>query len=124
MQGQANDWLTSNKIPQKLRLTMTDAELCLWQRLRHQQMGVKFRRQHPFENFVLDFVCLSEKLAIELDGGQHVELVANDAVRTALLEKAGFRVLRFWNNQVLTEMDAVLELIWLNLHPSPSQPPP
>lgn len=124
MLGQSNRWLRDQTVPQALRRRMTDAERLLWRHLRGQQMNRKFRRQHAFENFVLDFVCLDAKLVIELDGGQHAEQAIEDAARTAVLEKAGFRVLRFWNDQVLCETEAVLEAIWTALHPSPSQPPP
>jgi very-short-patch-repair endonuclease len=77
---------------------MTDAERKLWHRLRGNQLGLKFRRQHPFENYVLDFICLSAKLIVEVDGGQHQDQAEHDAQRTIVFEKAGFRVLRFWNN--------------------------
>ena len=84
---------------------MTDAERQLWLALRGKQMaGYKFRRQHPFDDFILDFVCLDKKLVIEVDGGQHSEQIEANAVRTDKLAKAGFRVLRFWNNEVLREL--------------------
>jgi very-short-patch-repair endonuclease len=101
---------------------MTDAERRLWLALRGTQMhGLKFRRQHPFENYILDFVCLEAKVVIEVDGGQHAEQSAADERRTVLLHQAGFRVLRFWNSQVLDEFDAVRQKIWdeLSTHPSP-----
>ncbi|GIX29175.1 endonuclease domain-containing protein [Pelomicrobium sp. G1] len=103
---------------------MTDAERKLWHRIRREQLGVKFRRQHPFENYILDFVCLEQKLIVEVDGSQHAQALAQDAARTAALEAAGFRVLRFWNNEVLQETEAVLERILQALHPSPSCPSP
>ncbi len=86
--------------------------------------GLKFRRQHPFENHVLDFACLEKKIIIELDGGQHLETSAKDLIRTRTLEKAGFRVLRFWNHEVLQHSEAVAEKIWqvisgTNTHPHP-----
>jgi very-short-patch-repair endonuclease len=104
---------------------MTDAERKLWHRLRANQLGLKFRRQHPFENYIVDFVCLPAKLIVEVDGGQHQDHAGQDAQRTVILEKAGFRVLRFWNNQVLAEIDSVVEAIKLSLetHPHPSLPP-
>ena len=104
---------------------MTDAERRLWQRLRGNQLGVKFRRQHPFENYILDFVCLPLALIVEVDGGQHTEQAEYDSKRTALLEAAGFRVQRFWNNQVLNELDAVVEVIraTIETHPHPNLPP-
>ena len=77
---------------------MTDAERLLWQAFRNKQInGVKFRRQHPFDDFILDFVCLEKKLVIEVDGGQHSDCQVLDRTRTEKLEKAGFHGLRFWN---------------------------
>jgi very-short-patch-repair endonuclease len=120
MKGQTNSFVLDNRLQRALRHNMTEAEKALWQRLRGKQLsGYKFRRQHPFGDFVLDFVCLEAKLVIEVDGGQHVESNA-DLVRDAALESAGFRVLRFWNNQVLGELDAVVEKVWAELgNPSP-----
>ena len=90
---------------------MTDAEIRLWQRLRGRQIaGCKFRRQHPFLDYVLDFVCLERRLVVEVDGGQHLDN-QRDQVRDKRLLEAGFEVLRFWNNQVLEETDAVAEVI-------------
>lgn len=90
----------------------------LWYRLRDRQIeGYKFRRQHPVMHYVLDFACDEAKLGIELDGGQHV-LTQNqqlDAERTQELAKLGWSVLRFWNNEVVENMDGVLEVIRLNL---------
>ena len=106
---------------------MTDAEKLLWHRLRGCQIkNYKFRRQHPFNDYVLDFVCLEAKLIVEVDGGQHNES-AKDLLRDQVLAKARFRVMRFWNNQVLTELDAVVEEIWSELEkttPPPSPPSP
>ena len=84
--------------------------------------GLKFRRQHPFEDCILDFVCLEAKIVIEVDGGHHAEQSAADQQRTQLLQQAGFRVLRFWNNQVLNEFDAVRQKIWDELSANPSPP--
>jgi len=131
MNGQTNHSIIGNQFQRKLRNTMTDAEIRLWQRLRGRQIaGCKFRRQHPFLDYVLDFVCLERRLIVELDGGQHLES-ERDHVRDGRLKEAGFEVLRFWNNQVLQEMDAVVEVIFAALQregpvatPSPSRPPP
>ena len=127
VKGQTNHFVLKNKLQRSLRSNMTDAERLLWKRLRGCQIqGFKFRRQHPFGDFILDFVCLERKLAIEIDGGQHNES-AQDQIRDQALENAGFRVVRFWNNQVLNELDAVVEAIWLELgrlNPHPSNPPP
>lgn len=89
---------------------MTAAETHLWQRLRaHQVCGKKFRRQHPVGKFILDFACIEAKLAIEVDGSQHFELQHQDHQRTACLEAQGWKVLRFWNNDVLQNVEGVLE---------------
>jgi lysyl-tRNA synthetase class 2 len=77
--------------------------------------GLKFRRQHPFGDSVLDFVCLERKLVIEVDGGQHSEQAAADIDRTRSLEQAGFRVLRFWNDDILKKLDEVGEKTWATL---------
>jgi len=108
-----------------LRKTQTDAEQKLWYHLRaHRFMGKKFKRQKPIGRYVVDFVCLEEKLIIELDGGQHADHVDYDQVRDAWLENEGYTVLRFWNNELMNEMEAVLERIWFALSPSPSPPAP
>ena len=131
MKGQTSRSIIDRKLPRKLRKTMTDAELRLWQRLRDRQIaGCRFRRQHPFLDFVLDFVCLERRLIVEVDGGQHLEN-ERDQARDRRLREAGFQVLRFWNNQVLQEIDAVAEMILAALErdssartPSPPQPSP
>ena len=97
-----------------LRRTMTDAEQLLWHCLRRKQLGgFRFRRQHPFERFVLDFYCCEVKLAIELDGGQHNEPEAQvrDKVRSELLACNGIEVVRFWNNEVFANIEGVLQRI-------------
>ena len=126
MKGQTNKKILGNRLQRVLRGNMTDAEQQLWKHLRRGQLdGFKFRRQHPFGDYILDFVCLEARLIIEVDGGQHVANEIEDAKRTAVLNKAGFRVLRFWNHEVMGGLDKVLDAIWNALHaPSPSQPPP
>jgi adenine-specific DNA-methyltransferase len=95
---------------------MTEAERKLWLRLRDwRAAGYHFRRQAPLGSFIADFACVHARLVVELDGGQHMEQVAEDSMRTAYLAEHGFRVLRFWNYQVFTELDAVLDTIWLAL---------
>ncbi|MDD2915662.1 MAG: endonuclease domain-containing protein [Gallionella sp.] len=95
-----------------LRSNLTDAEQKLWYHLRaHRFMGRKFKRQKPMGRYVVDFVCLEEKLIIELDGGQHSESVEYDQVRDSWLRSEGYTVLRFWNNELLNEMEGVLERI-------------
>ena len=91
---------------------MTDAEKHLWRYLRHEQIeGCKFRRQTPIDSYIVDFVSFDVMLIIELDGGQHAENVEADQQRTQFLNSRGFKVIRFWNNQVLQETKAVLEVI-------------
>jgi very-short-patch-repair endonuclease len=103
---------------------MTDAEHLLWGCLRRKQLcGFRFRRQHPVERFVLDFYCCEAKLAIELDGGQHNEPEARfrDKERTACLERQGIKVIRFWNSEVLNNLEGALARIYSALlHPSAS----
>jgi very-short-patch-repair endonuclease len=95
---------------------MTAAEQAMWYVLKGRQIsGLKFRRQHPFGDYILDFVCLESKLVIEVDGGQHSDNKEYDAIRTDVLQQAGLKVLRFWNNEVLLEIEAVKEKIWLTL---------
>jgi len=94
----------------ELRQGGTDAEQKLWQRLRAAQLsGLKFRRQHPFPPYIVDFYCDAKKLVVELDGSQHNDEV--DRVRTSFLESQGLKVLRYWDNEVLQQVDAVLEAI-------------
>ena len=98
----------------KLRREQTDAERMLWSRLRNRWLdGVKFRRQQPIGPYVVDFVSFSRKLVIELDGSQHAETEPKkrDDARTRWLTERGYRVLRFWNNEVLVSTDSVLEMI-------------
>ena len=95
-----------------LRREMTTAETALWLRLNRQQIeGFKFRRQAPIGPYVVDFVCLDEMLVIEVDGGQHDSRKARDEARTVALGMRGYRVLRFWNNEVLGNIEGVLEVI-------------
>ena len=131
MKGQTNRSIIHNHVQRKLRNNMTDAEIHLWQRLRGRQLaGCKFRRQHPFLNYVLDFVCLEMRLVVEVDGGQHLD-DEGDKERDKCLQEAGFLVLRFWNNEVLRDIDTVAAVIWSALQrdsqmatPSPPQPSP
>ena len=93
-----------------LRQVSTPPEIKLWEQLRNRRfLGLKFRRQYPVGPYVVDFVCLSQKLIIELDGGQHAEQLVYDGHRTRYLERFGFKVLRFWNNDVLMRFETVLE---------------
>lgn len=97
-----------------LRKNPTEVEKKLWSKLRSRQLqGLKFRRQQTIGPYVVDFINLEEKVIIELDGGQHNEEknINKDLVRTAFLEKEGFKVLRFWNNEVNNNLDGVLSTI-------------
>jgi len=99
----------------ELRGHMTDAELLMWRLLRGRRFcGLKFRRQHPVGNYILDFYCREVSLAIELDGGGHNDEGAReyDEERTRFLNEAGIRVLRFWNHDVLMNTETVLEAIY------------
>ena len=115
-----------------LRKKATEPERVLWRHLRNRNFaGYKFRRQHPFDGYVLDFYCPSAKLAIELDGGGHNYPAdqTRDRTRSEFLARHGLVVLRFWNHQVGQELDSVLRAIWLALNerqknnPSPSSSP-
>ena len=108
-----------------LRETPTDAEALLWSHLRDRRLADhKFRRQRPIGPYFADFACLEARLIVELDGGQHVEAAVYDESRTRFIEAQGYRVLRFWNHEVLTQTDAVRERILQALqedspHPNP-----
>ena len=106
---------------------MTAAEQKLWQNLRNRQLsGFKFRRQHPIGPYIVDFVCLEKKLIIEVDGGQHASDMSADISRGDYLMKQGYRILRFWNHEVLKDTNSVLEWILKDLNektPSPQSSP-
>ena len=105
-----------------MRTLPTDAEATMWRQLRaHRFAGHKFKRQQPLGNYIVDFVCFEAGVIVEVDGGQHNESGA-DAVRDAWLLSRGYRVLRFWNNDVLGNLDGVLTRILEALAPSPSVP--
>ena len=91
---------------------MTDAERLMWSKLRDRRLvGVKFKRQKPIAGYVVDFVALDIKLIVEVDGGQHAERSESDARRTKVLEEAGYHVVRFWNHDVLGNIDGVLQAL-------------
>jgi very-short-patch-repair endonuclease len=97
---------------QQLRRRMTGLERKLWQRLRRKQVnGLRFRRQHPIDRFIVDFYCPEHRLVIEIDGAVHTTQVEYDEVRTEWLEARGYRVLRFTNQEVRHRLDNVLEAI-------------
>ncbi|HLE24519.1 MAG TPA: endonuclease domain-containing protein [Thermodesulfobacteriota bacterium] len=94
------------------RKNPTEAERKLWQHFRLRQLGgYKFRMQQPLGPYIVDFVCLEKKLILEVDGGQHSEQLSYDTERSTWLEAQGFRVLRFWNNEVLKEIEVVKQVI-------------
>lgn len=108
-----------------LRREMTDAERLLWYHLRDRRLsGFKFRRQMVLEHYIVDFCCVEAKLVVEADGSQHGVRIVSDERRTAILESMGYRILRFWNHEILNETAAVLERIHDELivspHPNPS----
>ena len=106
-----------------LRQNATDAERRLWSHLRNRQLdGHKFRRQVPLGPYIADFACLSERLIVEVDGGQHAWQATTDAARTPWLEAEGYRVLRFWNSEVLGNLEGVLQTIRHTLPPTPTLP--
>ena len=110
--------LMLKRFQKSLRINQTDAENRLWFHLRSRKFhGWKFRRQHILQGYIVDFVCLERKLVIELDGGQHADQEIYDNRRTQVLEKDGFKVIRFWNNDVLTNLEGVLETILNTPHP-------
>ena len=95
-----------------LRNHPTEAESLLWQHLRRSQiLGRKFRRQEPIGPYIVDFLCFDPMLVIEIDGSQHTGLIAYDAERSSFLERRGFKVIRFWNHEVLAQTNRVREAI-------------
>ncbi len=110
-------------LAKNLRKRSTDVERLLWSRLRAKRFDdLKFRRQHPIGRYIADFVCLERKLIIELDGGQHAlpDEIDKDQQRTAWLESEGYTIIRFWDNDVLTNINGVLEIIKKMIHISTS----
>src|SRR5512143_1668684 len=96
----------------ELRQPQTPAEQKLWSRLRNHQLdGLKFRRQHPIDKFIIDFYCAEAKLCIEVDGDSHAEQVEYDEARTAYLNELGYTVIRFTNREVFAQCAAVLQAI-------------
>ena len=101
----------SVRTARRLRADQTMAEAALWKRVRNRQLsGFKFVRQEPLEGFVCDFVCRERMLIVELDGGQH-NGSTSDRIRDAKLEARGYRVIRFWNNDVLGNIEGVLTVL-------------
>ena len=110
----------------ELRRSATEAEKRLWSALRSRRLeGFKFRRQMWIGSFIADFCCMEARVVVEVDGAQHCERSSRDRVRTMVLGEEGYRVLRFWNNEVLDDLEGVLTAIraeLLALVPSPSPP--
>ena len=108
----------------QLRTAMTDAERLLWRHLRGSQLnGHKFRRQHPVGTYIADFACLERRLIVEVDGGQH-NGSAHDLARDSWLEDQGWRVLRFWNNEVLAHAEGMMTQIAQACALAGTAPPP
>lgn len=107
MRGRVRD----TQVSRKLRANQTDAETKLWHRIRNRQIsGFKFVRQEPIGNYICDFVCRDQCLVVEVDGGQHLES-KSDETRDVWLAGQGYRVMRFWNNDVLSNIDGVLTML-------------
>jgi very-short-patch-repair endonuclease len=120
-------YLEQHEFSKQLRRDQTDAERKLWSLLRSRRLaGYKFRRQQPIGSYIADFCCFRPRLIVELDGGQHAKRADYDQRRTDFLNSEGFQVVRFWDNQVLMEMDSVREMILKTLEeartPSPRSP--
>jgi very-short-patch-repair endonuclease len=105
-----------------LRLNMTDAERLLWRDLRRRQLGWQFRRQFPIPPYIVDFVCIEARLIIEADGGHHAQPSDHDQ-RDSNLRRRGWRVFRFWNNDILANRSAILQAIADALGRPPGQGP-
>ena len=115
---------TLGRRTRELRSDPTDAERELWRHLRRDQFkGYKFRRQHPIGRYIVDFVCLETGTVIELDGVQHRDQKDYDEERTAWLKDKGYTVLRFWDNEVFSNIEGVKKVIWDALTPLPNPPP-
>jgi very-short-patch-repair endonuclease len=117
-------WKMPNHFAKHLRKNSTDAEKRLWYFLQNRELkGHKFRRQHEINGYIVYFVCVERKLVVELDGGQHQERAEADALRTRFLESKGYRVVRFWNDEVLSNTHGVLEVILKAIEDRPSPLP-
>ena len=115
--------MNQQQFAKALRQNMTDAECLLWRHLRaHRLDGRKFRRQQPIGPYVVDFVDFGARVIVEADGGQHNDN-ADDPVRDAWLTEQGFKVMRFWNNEILQSADAVLAMIWTAVAEAAPSPP-
>jgi very-short-patch-repair endonuclease len=114
--GVRSKWRMSKAKARELRKNMTDAERVLWKHIRLKQLGgYKFRRQQPLGQYVVDFMCFEKRLIVEVDGGQHSEQISYDSKRSQWLKNQGYRLLRFWDNEVLKNTEAVVEVIMKTL---------
>ena len=110
-----------NNFAKTLRKNSTEAEKLLWKYLRSKQLdNFKFRRQQQIDNYIVDFICFEKRLVIELDGGQHSVETEMDLIRDNYLREQGFKVLRFWNNEILKNINGVMEVVREILISSPS----
>jgi crossover junction endodeoxyribonuclease RuvC len=114
----------STAVARTLRHDPTVAEKRLWRLLRSRQIGAKFRCQQPIEGYVVDFVSFERRLVIEIDGGQHADRDDYEKRRSRCLEANGFRILRFWNNDVMENEEGVFERIMMALRPTAPAPSP
>jgi len=103
--------MTRTERARELRQASTDAENKLWAALREGFPQIRFRRQHPIGPYFADFACPSRKLVIEIDGSQHMQQMEKDEARTAVLARHGYRVIRFWSNEVLQNVEGVFRVI-------------
>ena len=101
---------------------MTEAEKKLWYKIRNKQLGVKFRKQQPIGKYIVDFVCFNKKLIIEIDGGHHFAS-EKDKLRDLWFKNQGYKILRFWNSEVLKNIDRVIHKIIKEISPSPFSHP-
>ncbi len=104
-----NDTERLTRFARELRKNQSDTERVLWHYLRNRHlMNLKFRRQEPIGNYIADFMCYEKRLIVEVDGGQHTIQEEYDRRRSEWIEKQGFRILRFWDNEVLENMEGVI----------------
>ena len=105
-----------------LRRNQTEAERIIWNFVRNNRLGYKFKRQQPIDHYIVDFICFEKRMVVEIDGGQHTQ--ENDAIRTAYLQNNGFTLTRFWNNDVMENPDGVYQALCSALEiPSPYPSP-
>ncbi|MDI1270327.1 MAG: DUF559 domain-containing protein [Polaromonas sp.] len=121
MQNQAT--VNARTFAKSLRRDMTDGECLLWQRLRGEQLGFKFRRQHPMGAYVADFACLAPRLIVEIDGSQHGDRQAYDGRRDTFFSRQGFEVMRFPANLPFSDLQSMVEAIFNRLNELASAAP-